>query len=364
MFNVVVVSSELPLYLLLGAVCGLVSVGLRKCTSFMVCLLDGVEKGGGIPKAVFPVVGGLSVGCIGLVYPEILYWGFENVDTLLESRAHAKTVSADLLLQLVLVKIVATSLCRASGLVGGYYAPSLFIGAATGMAYGKILAHFISPLSNPILEVASPQAYALVGMAATLAGVCQVPLTAVLLLFELTQDYRILLPLLGAVGFSAWITSSDKTKERQLNSSETSINESILVSKAMRRRYVKAELSASVTDVVSLMLEEKQACALIVDDNNCLIGQLTLTDIHNFIEFSIATHRRKPPEVVRVSQVCSSSYGGRRCQVVCTVNPNMSLVTALSLMNTHGIRQLPVVDGDHRPLGLLDTESINLAFRY
>ncbi|XP_074338987.1 chloride channel protein CLC-e isoform X2 [Apium graveolens] len=203
--------SELPLYLLLGILCGLVSLILSKCTFFMVTSFDNVHINFGIRKDVFPVFGGLATGLIALQYPEILYWGFDNVDLLLESRPFVKALSADLLLQLVAVKIIATSLCRASGLVGGYYAPSLFIGAATGMAYGKFVSFAIFH-SNPIfnlslLEVASPQAYGLVGMAATLAGVCQVPLTAVLLLFELTQDYRIVLPLLGAVGVSSWITS-------------------------------------------------------------------------------------------------------------------------------------------------------------
>ncbi|KAI7992496.1 Chloride channel protein CLC-e, partial [Camellia lanceoleosa] len=208
--------SELPLYLLLGVLCGLVSLILSRCTSFMLVTVDNVHKIIGIPKGIFPILGGLAVGLIALAYREILYWGFENVDIMLESRPSVKGLSADLLFQLVAVKIVATSVCRVSGLVGGYYAPSLFIGAATGMAYGKFVSSTIS-LSDPIfhlsfLEVASPQAYGLVGMAATLAGVCQVPLTAVLLLFELTQDYRRVLPLLEAVGLSSWITSGHTSR--------------------------------------------------------------------------------------------------------------------------------------------------------
>lgn len=166
-------------------------------------------------------------------------------------------------------------------------------------------------------------------MAATLAGVCQVPLTAVLLLFELTQDYRIVLPLLGAVGFSAWITSDKKTRKRatdnskelkdgssaaasQENSTSRAICElesslclnsdseddaenlvgEILVSQAMRTRYVTASMSSSLADVVCLMLEEKQSCALIVDDHDCLVAQLTLPDIQQFIEFSMARNRK------------------------------------------------------------------------
>lgn len=398
--------SELPLYLLLGALCGFVSVGLSKSTSLMLALFDRIERDVGIPRAVFPILGGSTVGFIALAYPEILYWGFQNVDTLLESRPFSYGLSADLLVQLVAVKIVTTSLCRASGLVGGYYAPSLFIGAATGMAYGKIVGHLIS-ISNPllhlsVLEVASPQAYALVGMAATLAGVCQVPLTAVLLLFELTQDYRIVLPLLGAVGFSAWITSDKKTRRRatdnskelkdgsstaasQENSTSREPNGSsicelesslclnsdseddvenlvdeILVSQAMRTRYVTASMSSSLADVVSLMLEEKQSCALVVDDHDCLVAQLTLADIQ---QFSMASNRK--PQVPRVSELCS--YYGQSSRVSWTATPNMNLLTALTLMNRHGVSQLPVIleDGGRggRLVGLLDRESINLACR-
>lgn len=158
--------SELPLYLVLGVLCGLVSLTLSRCTSLALAAVETVQKATGITRAVFPVFGGLAVGLIALAYPEVLYWGFENVDILLESRPFVKGLPADLLLQLLGAKVVATSLCRASGLVGGYYAPSLFIGAATGMAYGKFASYVISQ-SDPIihlsfLEVASPQAYGLV----------------------------------------------------------------------------------------------------------------------------------------------------------------------------------------------------------
>ncbi|XP_075094113.1 uncharacterized protein LOC107822665 isoform X2 [Nicotiana tabacum] len=337
--TLIALRKELPLYLLLGIFCGLVSVALSSCTSFMLQIVENIQMTSGMPKAAFPVLGGLLVGLVALAYPEILYQGFENVNILLESRPLVKGLSADLLLQLVAVKIVTTSLCRASGLVGGYYAPSLFIGAATGTAYGKIVSYIIShadPIFHlSILEVASPQAYGLVGMAATLAGVCQVPLTAVLLLFELTQNYRIVLPLLGAVGLSSWVTSGQtrksvvKDRERlkdarahmmqrqgtsfsnissltyssgvkpsqkesnlcKLESSlclyesddeENDLARTILVSQAMRTRYVTVLMSTLLTETISLMLAEKQSCAIIVDENNFLIGLLTLSDIQNY----------------------------------------------------------------------------------
>ncbi|KAL1805336.1 chloride channel protein CLC-e isoform X2 [Daucus carota subsp. sativus] len=412
--------SELPLYLLLGILCGLVSLLLSKCTSFMVASFDNVHKNVGIPKAVFPVFGGLAIGLIALKYPEILYWGFDNVDLLLESRPFVKTLSADLLLQLVAVKIVATSLCRASGLVGGYYAPSLFIGAATGMAYGKFVSFAIFQ-SNPIfhlslLEVASPQAYGLVGMAATLAGVCQVPLTAVLLLFELTQDYRIVLPLLGAVGVSSWITSgytirkdapsTTKFKEKnkhtaqQPNTSSCNVlplapslgaegstafsidgsdyslcvddtdkymielAKRILVSAAMRTQYVTVLMSTLLAEVVTEMLAAKQSCAVIINDKNQLVGVLTLEDIQEFIKSS--KRNKMCPKELLVSDICDSS--DEICEVSWTVTPSMSLFSAQFIMNSYGLsRLLVLVDHNERyrglPVGLVDRECITLACR-
>jgi CBS domain-containing protein len=175
-----------------------------------------------------------------------------------------------------------------------------------------------------------------VGMAATLAGVCQVPLTAVLLLFELTQDYRIVLPLLGAVGLSSWISSAltksgderDREKLKIQNSNSSSLPEisscssiesstgntiaegvtylsklcqvdssrsvennndetahyvrRTLVLEAMKTRYVTVSMCTPLTKVIDLMLAEKQSCAVIVDTDDTLIGLLTLGDIQEF----------------------------------------------------------------------------------
>ncbi|RXH87834.1 hypothetical protein DVH24_034734 [Malus domestica] len=395
--------TELPLYLLLGVLCGLVSLTLSKCTSYMLVFVDNLHKTMGLPKFLFPIMGGLAVGLMALAYPEILYRGFENVDLLLESRPLEKCLSADLLLQLVVVKIGATSLSRASGLVGGFYAPSLFIGAATGMAYGKFISSAVAQ-SSPILhlsvlEVASPQAYGLVGMAATLAGVCQVPLTSVLLLFELTQDYRIVLPLLGAVGLSSWITSGqtrrkDNLKTKKLKQGKSSGNQQpevpspsasglsssnaftsnasnlcelesslcidgsdintenlekrISVSEAMRTRYVTVLMDTLLTEAVTLMLAEKQPCAMIVDDDHILIGLLTLRDIQEFSNKYAKSRRQRPKELI-VSEMCSSD--GEVCRVPWTATPAMTLLSAQNIMNKYGMNQIPVVTQhvqDHR----------------
>lgn len=190
-------------------------------------------------------------------------------------------------------------------------------------------------------------------MAATLAGVCQVPLTAVLLLFELTQDYRIVLPLLGAVGMSSWVTSGqtrrsnmqEKVKVKRGKSNEIQqpyalpsvacpqlpsytftkqtsdssnlceiesslciddsnneikkLEKTLYVSEAMRTRYVTITMNTLLTEAVSLMLIEKQPCAVIIDNENILLGLLTLKDIQEFGKYTKGRSRSS-----KVTTVC------------------------------------------------------------
>ncbi|EFN59895.1 hypothetical protein CHLNCDRAFT_56435 [Chlorella variabilis] len=162
---------------------------------------DELREQNSFEAALTPAMGGLTTGLLALGYPEILYQGFDNVNNILSSNG---SYAPGLLIQIVVMKVIATAICRGSGLQGGLYAPSIFIGAALGTAFG-LLAHAVG---DPIgLPLSAPQAYALVGVAALLASNCQVPLTSVLLLFELTRDYLIILPTLAAVGISFWVSS-------------------------------------------------------------------------------------------------------------------------------------------------------------
>lgn len=183
-----------------------------------------IKENLGVPDVVCPALGGLGAGIIALKYPGVLYWGFTNVDEILHTGKTASAPGIWLLVQLSAAKVVATALCKGSGLVGGLYAPSLMIGAAVGAVFGGLSGELINSTIPGNSAIAQSQAYALVinlicflldyfvtdmlfseiymmqvGMAATLASVCSVPLTSVLLLFELTKDYRILLPLMVSV---------------------------------------------------------------------------------------------------------------------------------------------------------------------
>ena len=138
-----------------------------------------------IPEYIKPAIGGLVIGLIGLYFPQIFGVGYESIELTLHGQ-----LATQIVIVLVLFKIVATSITLGSGGSGGIFAPSLFIGSMLGEAYGK-LTHILVP------NVAIPSgAVALVGMGAVFAGAAHAPISAILILFEMTGDYEIILPLM------------------------------------------------------------------------------------------------------------------------------------------------------------------------
>lgn len=138
-----------------------------------------------VPLPVKAMVGGALVGLIGIRIPHIFGVGYEAITSALHGEMIWQFMAA-----LVLVKIVAVSITIGSGGSGGVFAPSLFIGAMLGGAVGTVV-HLIWPTST-----AGVGAYALVGMGAVVAGGTHAPITAILIIFELTGDYKIILPLM------------------------------------------------------------------------------------------------------------------------------------------------------------------------
>ncbi|HJR59672.1 MAG TPA: chloride channel protein [Vicinamibacterales bacterium] len=134
-----------------------------------------------------PAMGGLAAGLILVAAPQLLGTGYDYVD-----RALNGGVLLQMALALGLMKIVATVISYASGNPGGIFAPTLYIGAMTGAVVGTIVSR-LAPFA-----VAEPGAYALVGMGAVFAGIVRAPLTSVFMIFELTQDYQIIVPLMVA----------------------------------------------------------------------------------------------------------------------------------------------------------------------
>jgi CIC family chloride channel protein len=132
-----------------------------------------------------PAIGGLSVGVMGYFVPEVMGVGYNYVEKVLNGDMVLKVVAL-----LAILKIVATAVSYSSGNAGGIFGPSLFIGAMMGAAVGSVAHHFLPGYT------AGPGAYALVGMGTAFAGIVRTPMTSVIMIFEMTRDYTIIVPLM------------------------------------------------------------------------------------------------------------------------------------------------------------------------
>ena len=182
--------SEIIFYLFLGILCGLVS---KLFTSAYFKAFEVFKNKVSIPTPLKPALGGLIIGFISIFFPAILGNGYEFME-----KALAGDLFWGLAFVLIFLKIFCTSVTLGSGGLGGIFAPSLFIGAMLGSAYGTMV-HAINPGFT-----ASPETYALVGMGAVAGAVMQAPLTNILMLFELTNDYTIILPIMITCIVSAY----------------------------------------------------------------------------------------------------------------------------------------------------------------
>jgi CIC family chloride channel protein len=143
-----------------------------------------------------PVAGGLLVGVMGLFVPQVLGVGYGYVGDALNGK-----MAFQLMLLLVVLKLFAVTVSYASGNAGGIFGPALFIGAMLGGSVGTVAHHFFPGYT------AMPGAYALVGMGAAFAGIVRAPMTSVLIIFEMTQDYAVIVPLMIANLVSLFIAS-------------------------------------------------------------------------------------------------------------------------------------------------------------
>jgi CIC family chloride channel protein len=134
-----------------------------------------------------PVVGGVTVGLMGWFVPQVLGVGYTYVGTALNG-----SMALRLMLLLVALKLISVTVSYASGNAGGIFGPALFLGAMLGGSIGAVAHHLLPGYT------AAPGAYALVGMGAVFAGIVRVPMTSVLMIFEMTRDYAVIVPLMIA----------------------------------------------------------------------------------------------------------------------------------------------------------------------
>jgi CIC family chloride channel protein len=184
--------SQYLLFAALGLVAGIVGVGFTRVLYWIEDACDWAWRG---PEWLRPAVGGLLLGGLLLLLPEMYGVGYPVL-----GNGIAGKYAIGFLVLLLVGKAIATSLTIGIGGSGGVFAPSLFIGAMLGAAFGQALHQLVPGAAGPA------GAYALIGMGAVFAGSARAPITAVVILFELTGEYSIILPLMTAIVLATGIS--------------------------------------------------------------------------------------------------------------------------------------------------------------
>jgi CIC family chloride channel protein len=184
---------EFVLYGILGLVGGLVSVVF---TQLLLRLRKWFQRQPRKTVWFQPMAGGLVVGAMGWFVPQVMGVGYKYVGDALNDH-----LALELMVSLLILKLVATAVSYASGNAGGIFGPSLFMGAMLGGTIGSLAHHFFPGY------VATPGAYALVGMGTAFAGVVRAPMTSVVMIFEITRDYAVIVPLMISNLVSYFISS-------------------------------------------------------------------------------------------------------------------------------------------------------------
>ncbi len=348
---------ELPLYLGLGVLASLVAVAFTKALQVAREVFAGQVVGfTWMTKLAMPsklAIGGFCIGATALVFPEVMGIGYETVESLLQD-AH---FSVGLLVLLLFIKLALTAISLGSGFVGGIFAPAIFLGATLGSAYGQAL----SLILPNFIPVAAPPAYALVGMAAVLAGTVRAPLTAVLLLFEMTRDYRIVLPLMAAVGLCAWLVEQLQSGQiftlgakKNTNTEDVGALSTIKIAEVMSVNPLTFKYSTPILQAAQIFTSGYFHSALVVDDSHHLLGILTTQDIERALSLpNLSQHQLSK---LTVQEVCTK-------EVLYTFADEF-LADAIRRMAARDLQQLPVVDRNatSRVVGMVDRQSITSAY--
>jgi CIC family chloride channel protein len=270
---------EIGPYVLLGVVCGFVAILFIEILYFLEDRFDRLRT----HPVIKPALGGLLVGVLGLGFPQVFGVSYETMDAGLLSQ-----LGLWLAFVLVFAKILATSLTLGSGGSGGIFAPSLFLGAMTGNVVGSV---FHSAFPN---SMSSPGAFSLVGMGAVVAAATHAPITAIIIIFELTNDYKIILPLMLSCIIASFISVgihrdsiyTMKLRRRGIffkEGREVNILRSLAVKDFISHDYQRFLNTEHVERIVDQAIGGKHHAFQIVDGENNYVGCFALNQLKKLV---------------------------------------------------------------------------------
>jgi len=333
---------EFPMYVVLGLFCAVVGVTFTTVLYRIEDLFDDIK----FPEYLKGIIGGLILGAAGLFFPEILGVGYGAIDLALMQK-----MAWWLLLVLIGLKILATSITIGSGGSGGIFAPSLFMGAMAGGFFGAVVHHLFPTLT------ASPGAYSIVAMGAVVSATTHGPLAAMLILFEMTGDYKIILPLMMscilATVFAGMLKKESiytlKLIRRGIDireGKEINVLKSMSVKDVMSHRVETINEGSSLAEMTDLISKSKFNSFPVLNADNKLAGILSFND------YSEALYDEHLKDLVVAKDLMSEN--------VVTVSSETDLYTALGKISLKDFSTMPVVspDGPTELVGIVTRRDI------
>lgn len=333
---------ELPLYLVLGLVIGFTSVFYVR-TFYR--LQDEFEALKMHPQ-MMPVLGAFLVGCLGIFLPEIMGNGYEFIEKSLH-----ENILFPILVLLVFFKVVATSITLGSGGAGGVFAPALFIGAMTGGSFGYVV-HRLFPYLT-----ATPGAYATVGIGAFLAATTHAPLTGIFLLFEMTGNYKIIVPLMfsSIIGtliakrlYHDSIDTAELTRKgiKLHAGKEQSIMGRIKVADVLVSDVVTVTPETPLHRLIEVMIEKERFYIPVVDSAGEMAGIVSIHDVRPVLLEERVTYIVNAGDIATVN--------------VIVLAPEDDLNMAMEKFSMKDIEEIPVVErkGSKKIIGMVQRKDI------
>jgi CIC family chloride channel protein len=323
--------AEIIFYLVLGILCGLVA---RLFTFIYFYTQQVFEEKLNVADLYKPAIGGLIVGMISISMPQILGNGYEAMEQALTGQ-----IFFGLAFLLIFMKIICTAITLGSGGMGGVFAPSLFIGAMLGTAYGSGVHFFFPTLS------ASAETYSVVGMGAVAGAVMQAPLTNILMLFELTNDYTLILPIM-ATCIAASYTYQKFSKQsiyvqNLLNKGinirhgrEASIMNSIKVCDVMSTDITTIAQETPFRKILETISYSKNFYFPVLDKEGDMTGILSFSDIREVI------FEEQLGDLLVAGELANNN--------VISLTPQQNLNEAMVIFSQLDVDQLPVVRSEDK----------------
>jgi CIC family chloride channel protein len=373
---------EILLYTILGLFAALVGV-------FFIRLLDRFENFFDqmkAPKAVKPAIGALMLGCLAYFYPHIsslvsvfpeesrlglplidnvphIYGsGFEFLDHVLKGEA-----PFFLLFMLIFLKPLATCFTLGSGNSGGVFAPSLFTGAMLGGAFGYVMKYLVPGIP---IEIG---AYSLVGMASVFAASARAPLTAMLIVFEMSNDYQLILPLMASGMIASFVAQwlqpdsiyTIKLTKRGIRfdqGRDLDIMQGVIVEEVMNHAPITIRKDQSVADLFALFQETHLQGFPVMSDGEDLFGVVTLQDMERTLQRIEEKERNKQGKHTALGDIKVEEVATRD---PVTVFPDEPIWAAIRKMAPRDLARLPVIarNGDNKMIGQISRSDILRAYQ-